>query len=150
MNSKENWPISLRNINAKILNKILTNQIQQYFERILYHEWEGLIPGLEGWFNILKSNNYIHHINTLKTIISISIDSEDLWKNLTPIVHKNSVKEIDWSFLKLITKFYRKVLSYIMINGQKHEALPLSSGKSKDVPFHYSFSIFYSKSLLMQ
>ena len=37
-----------------------------------------------------------------------------------------------------------------MINGQKHEAFPLSSGKSKDVPFHDSFSIFYSKSLLMQ
>lgn len=125
---KSHKGVSFMDKNAKTLNKILTHQIQQHIKRIIHHEQVGLIPGMQGWFNIRKINKIHHSITKEENLYIIPTDTGKAFENLHHQFIIKTLSKLEEKFFTLIMNIYKNTCKYATNVGWLNAAWSVRQG----------------------
>ena len=108
----------------------IANQIQQHIKIIIHHDWMGLFPGMQRWFDIGKWINVIHHITEeWMNVIHHIRYRKCFWQNSTSIFDKTLNKMgIEGTYPNIINTIYDKPTDNCTLSGESLKVFLLWSG----------------------
>ena len=134
----KNWrPISLLNVDYKILSKALTNRLSKVLASIVNEDQTCSVPGRAIFDNLALFRDTLDYINfTNETGILVSLDQEKAFDRVDRTFLSNALKKFGFGavFQRWISTLYNDAVMRVLVNGFMTDQIPLERGVRQGDP----------------